>query len=234
MRVLAIVALVACRPPSPVAGELVATLDQISLLRAEIRKARPPKQWHLAVFVNKDHLVAAEERPVLSGRFTIVEVSGRKLVMQSRLDADPAQQLVVTVEVTGEVMDGRSNDPVTGLESHGGEYGKVKVTVERDAKAAASEAARLRVASLWDLIGEHIDVPYRPAIYDAAVLGAQLVKTPMPANFEMPGQGNWVLLKTAQPDELYLAFDVEAGLIEFFPKTPMEPTAAARALFRAL
>jgi hypothetical protein len=49
-----------------------------------------------------------------------------------------------------------------------------------------------------------------------------------------PGKGTWVLLKTASPDELYLAFDVETGVIEFFPKTPMEPNDAARALFKAL
>jgi hypothetical protein len=43
-----------------------------------------------------------------------------------------------------------------------------------------------------------------------------------------------VLLKLVTPAELYLAFDAASGAVELFPKTPMTPTDAARALFHAL
>jgi hypothetical protein len=43
-----------------------------------------------------------------------------------------------------------------------------------------------------------------------------------------------VLLKVTSPGPLYLAFDAAAGVLEFFPTTPMQPSDAALALFRAL
>ena len=43
-----------------------------------------------------------------------------------------------------------------------------------------------------------------------------------------------MLLKTVTPDELYVAFDLEHGKLELFPKTPLVPNDAAMALFKAL
>lgn len=220
-------------------AELIDALNQISLVRDSLLSGSSPEQLHLAVFMDPEGKVSGDERSVLSGRFSILERQDpapkeRRLLMQSRLDADQTQGFMVSVCLNGDAEPARFVDKRTGTETDIGEKGKVAVHVIRDEKAAPSHPARLRAAQLWSLVGERIDVPYEPAIFEATVLGTHLVKTRVPANFENPGKGNWVLLKTIHPDELYVAFDVDAGIIEFFPKTPMQPNDAARVLFRAL
>ncbi|MBA3539181.1 MAG: hypothetical protein H0T79_06105 [Deltaproteobacteria bacterium] len=215
----------------PTVDAVVAALGQIALVHAELLKGKSPESLHLAVFMEGDK-VSGDERPVLSGRFAIAAPGDRQLLLQTRFDADPKQVVLVTLRMKGAKDSARLVDPVTGKETRLEDQETVSLEVSRSAAAAPSHPDRLRAAQLWSLIGEHIAAPYQPARFEAAVIGTQLVKTS--AYFWNPGKGSWVLLKTTTPDELYLAFDVETGIIEVFPKTPMQPTEAARALFKAL
>ncbi len=224
-------------PPVPpvekatVAG-FVDQLGTMSLAQHEIAKGTPPDRLLLAALYDASGNISNLERPVLGGTFTL-EPGPKQLVLRGPLDSDPARVLTIHIvssaPTVAHLVD-RSGEPIEQL----GPQGQVRVTVSRDPKTVPSQAARLRAASLWALIGENINVPYAPAEFAAAVLGTKLLRSEIPAMFAAPGQGTWVLLKTMTPDELYIAFDTSTGRAEVFPKTPNVPNAAARAVFRAL
>jgi hypothetical protein len=229
-------------PPSPAApapaaekatvAGFVDQLGSMSLAQHEIAKGTPPDRLLLATLFDADGNISPLARPVLGGTFTF-EPAPNQLVLRGPLDSDPARVLtihIVSSAPTVAHLVNRAGEPIEEL----GPQGQVRVTVSRDPKTAPSQAARLRTASLWALIGENINAPYAPAEFAAAVLGTKLLKSEIPAMFAAPGQGTWVLLKTMTPDEMYVAFDTSTGRTELFPKTPNEPNAAARAVFRAL
>lgn len=224
-------------PPAPsaekatVAG-FVEKLGTMSLAQHEIAKGTPPDRLLLATLFDADGNISNLPRPVLGGTF-ILEPTPNQLVLRGPLDSDPARVLTIHIASSAPTtahLVNRAGEPIEEL----GPQGQVRVTVSRDPETVPSQAARLRAASLWALIGENINVPYAPAEFAAAVLGTRLLRSEIPAMFAAPGQGTWVLLKTLTPDELYVAFDTSTGRAEVFPKTPNEPNAAARAMFRAL
>jgi hypothetical protein len=226
-------------PKSRELAEFIDALNKVSLARKAILDGSSAEQLHLAVFMDPEGKVSGDDRPVLSGRFSTLGRQDRSpgergVLMHCRFDADQAQSFMVSVCIENGAEQAEFVDRPTGAEKGLGEPGKVTVHVIRAENAPPSQAARVCVAQLWSLVGERSDVPYQSAAFEAAALGTQLVRTRVPAKFGNPGKGTWVLLKTMHPDELYVAFDLDAGIIEFFPKTPMQPNDAARALFRAL
>lgn len=219
---------------SPRTAQMVAAFDRISAVRAQLAdkaKAVTADQIHLAILLDADQKISADERAVLSATGQVVEDNGpsnaRLLALRAQLD--DGTPLWIELELRGAVDHGQVASKTAPPQQE-----TVRIRIAGDAKAPSSHQARLRVAWLWRLLGEDVDVARQPATLDAIVLGTQLVKTRAPANFEQPGKGGWLLLKTIHPDELYLAIDLEAGRVELFPKTPQQPTAAGRALFRAL
>lgn len=218
-------------PTATVAG-FVEQLGAMSLAQQEIAKGTAPDRLLLATLFDADGNISNQARPVLGGTFTFEPGQGQ-LVLRGPLDSDPARVLVIHIAssapTTAHLVD-RAGQPIEEL----GPQGQVRVTVTRDPKTVPSQAARLQAASLWALIGEDVNVAYAPAEFAAAVLGTKLLRSEIPAMFAAPGHGTWVLLKTMTPDELYVAFDTSTGRAEVFPKTPNEPNAAARAVFRAL
>jgi hypothetical protein len=212
-------------------------LEQISLVREQLARGQAAQRLMLAVFMAKDGTVAGEERPTLAGTFALQPGRAQDdggLTLHGALDTD--RHTVIDIRITDIGNDdlARLVDPKTGAQVQDlGVQPKVMLAVSRDPHALASQPARLRAASLWALFGENVRAPYKPAAFEAAVLGARLVRQTMPSLFH-PGEGTWVLLKTVHPDELYFAFDAATGNAEFFPKTPNEPNDAARALFNAL
>ncbi len=217
-------------PPTTVAG-FVDELGAMSLAQHEIAKGTAPELLVLAL-LTEDGTVSAQARPVLGGNFTLEPTTGQ-LVLRGPLDSDPTRVLTIQIAPsaakTAHLVD-QSGAPTEEL----GLRGTVRLLMTRDPKAVPSQPARLRAASLWALIGENIHAPYAPAEFEAAVLGTKLLRNEIPAMFSAPGRGTWVLLKTMTPDELYVAFDTTTGRTDVFPKTPNQPNAAARALFRAL
>ena len=147
---------------------------------------------------------------VLDGTFAAV-ATARTLVLHTRLYEDPASRLTITLAL-GETL---------------------RLRIERDPLAQASQPARLRAGKMWSLLGEQIAAPYQPLDLDAIVLETGLLHPRSPGRFTSPGAGTWVLLET-QPDRMFIAFDVHDGTIELFPKKPREPNAAGVALFKAL
>lgn len=218
--------------PTPTVAGFVDQLGALSLAQHEIAKGTAPDRLLLATLFDAEGNISNEARPVLGGTFTL-EPAPDQLVLSGPLDSDPARVLTIriasTAPTTAHLVD-RAGKPIEEL----GPQGQVRLTITRDPKALPSQPARLRAASLWALIGENITAPYAPAEFSAAVLGTKLLRSEIPAMFAAPGQGTWVLLKTMTPDELYVAFDTTTGRTELFPKTPNEPNAAARAVFRAL
>lgn len=221
----------AADPPATVAG-FIERLGAMSLAQHELAKGTDPERLMMATMLDAEGKVSDQARPVLGGTFTL-ELSRGQLVLHGKLDSDPAR--VLTIQVASSAPEtahlvSPSGEPVEEL----GTRGKVKLSIMRDPSSPPSQPARLRAASLWALIGENVNAPYAPAVLDTAVLGTKLVRSEIPALFGSPGKGSWVLLKTMSPDEMYVAFDASTGRVEVFPKTPNEPNAAGRAVFRAL
>ncbi len=213
-------------------GGFVDQLGTMSLAQHELTKGTPPDRLLLATLFDADGNISNLARPVLGGTFTL-EAAPNQLVLRGPLDSDPARVLTIRIASSAPTtahLVNRAGEPIEEL----GPQGQVRVTVSRDPTTVPSQAARLRTASLWALIGENINVAYAPAELTAAVLGTKLLRSEIPAMFAAPGAGTWVLLKTLTPAELYVAFDTSTGRTEVFPKTPNEPNAAARAMFRAL
>ncbi|MBL8953601.1 MAG: hypothetical protein JNK82_22690, partial [Myxococcaceae bacterium] len=199
------------RTVSPELGALVAALERISLARQALsRGANTPDQLHLAVLTDEGGKVSGLERPVLSGRLLqLAATKGSKVLpFEVRFDEDPARRFTFTVSIEGE---------------------KARLSLARDPKARVSEPLRLRAASLWGLTGVRVDAPYKAIELEATVQGAALVKVRVPANYENPGKGSWLLFKSTKPAELYVAVDVEGGVFEVFPSAPLSADEAGRA-----
>lgn len=203
----------------PAIARAIDAAEKKSPARAEVNKGRSADQVHLAMLVDEHGKPMSVERPVLSGRLSLAQLpkgapapKPNTILLEARFDPDVSQvfHLMLTLGPT------------------------VKLSMARDAKAAPSQPARLWAAQLWSLVGERIDAPYAMTELEAQVLGAKLVKTRLPSGFASPGKGEWLLLKSTRPGEVYVAINLDAGIIELFPVVPLQANDAARALFKTL
>ncbi len=213
--------------------EFLDSLAAMSLAKSFIAQGKSPEQFYLAMLVDDDGKPSGRERPVLSARFEHQSNKPDSVSFRCRFEEAPQSEVTIRLTLNGELESAYTVDRSSKKETELGDKPKIGVVVEREG-GGILQAARLRIASLWSLTGQRIDLPYAPARFEAAVLGVRLTKTGIPASFSNPGSGTWVLLKTVTPDELYLAFDLEHGKLEFFPKTPLVPNDAAMALYRSL
>lgn len=202
----------------PAIAKAIDAAEKASPARAEVNKGRSVDQVHLAMLVDEHGKAMGVERPVLSGRLWLAQLPKgapprpNTLALEARFDPDVSQLFQVQL----------SFGPT------------VKLSIARDAKVAPSQPARLWAAQLWSLVGERIDAPYAKTELEAQVLGAKLLKTRLPSAFASPGKGEWLLLKSSKPGEVYVAINLDAGIIELFPVVPMQANDAARALFKTL
>jgi hypothetical protein len=215
----------------------VGNLETLSQAHAMVRDGTDPKEVYAATFVDEKGALAAEERPAIAGVLAIAGAAdgpnapdaaradaglATALHQSFRLnfDADPSHALDLTVSLAATPKLGEDEAP------------RVHVVLARAKEAWKSELLRRRAIALWALPPASLGPPADAAAFEAVVLGTHMIRSRRPAYFTSPGGGAWILFKTMQPGELYLALDLEAGLVEIIPKKPEEPTEAARRLYQ--
>ena len=205
-------------PVPPVIAKAIDAAEKASPARAEVNKGKSADTVHLAMLVDAQGKPMNVERPVLSGRLSAappgLKLKPNTAAWELRFDSDVGMPL--------------------GLALTMGPGTTAKVALARNQTLAPSQKSRLWAAQLWSLVGERIDAPYAAAEFEAQVLGVKLIRTRLPSNFGSPGKGEWLLLKTTAPGEIYIALNLEAGIAEFFPVVPLQPNDGARALFKFL